>query len=128
MIIQEEGQYMDDKTIFLGKFRVQEDYYNSITLFHRNFPFRKLLSPDEIEIAVTYLEIVDIALKRCGKCVFLLDYLQFPISNDNSHTSEELRLLLSNEDHFQKTIFYLDKKEITQEKAKQLIYETNSHT
>lgn len=67
------------------------------------------------------IDVVSIALSRCNKCHFVLDWVEFPLNPDISVTCRELEFVLNHPYLLDKTQFWINGREITEEEALNII-------
>ena len=78
---------------------------------NETYPFFDLL--EDWDNGPTIIDIVALACSKCDIIYFSLDNIQLPLDTYKSYTCSELSLILSNKHFMDKTIFYLDNKELS---------------
>lgn len=84
---------------------------------YHTYPFSESLTDWDYCINLGIIDLVAMACSHCDKIYFSLDELILPLSQNpgESYTCNELSLILRNKRFLDKTTFFLDNKELTQE-------------
>lgn len=81
----------------------------------QTYPFSELLTDWDHCINLGIIDLVAMACSHCDIIYFVLDGIKLPLNTQDSYSCGELKMILYSKKFFNKTIFILDNKELTNE-------------